>query len=135
MNAESMKTYTIGLNTFAIFEKSEKQGEWMLQFIWGKKDFRIALGKSGSAKGLEHGPVVQSEKTGDLVVTGLQYMNAYVWYDYDSVSGHGLAMEEVRWRYGKTRRYVELPQNFLDTAVDLACREFELEPVKAQKAG
>jgi hypothetical protein len=124
---QAMKTHTIGNNTFAVFEREEKGGIWMLQFIWGKKDFRIYLGRSADGENAKlQGPVLHSEPHGDLVVTRLQYLNAYEWYDYHKVAGHGLANEEVCWRKGKTLRYVELPKDFFDTAVELACREFGL---------
>ena len=123
-----MNTHTIGVNTFAIFEKVEKGGVWMLQFIWGKKDFRVYLGRSADGDNAKlHGPVLHSEQHGDVVVTRLQYLYAFEWYDYHKVAGHGLANEEVAWRKGKSVRYVELPKDFLDIAVELACREFGME--------
>ena len=125
-----MNTHTIGNQTFAIFQREEKGGVWMLQFIWGKKDFRIYLGRSsdGGNAALD-GPKLHSEAAGDVVVTRLQYLYAFEWYDYVKVGGHGLANEEVCWRKGKTTRYVELPKNFFDIAVELACLEFGLKPV------
>lgn len=123
-----MKTYTIGVETFAIFDKVEKGGVWMLQFIWGKKDFRIYLGRSGDGDNAKlQGPVLQSEAHGEVVVTRLQYLYAFEWYDYQRVAGHGLHYEEVCWRKGKQVRYVELPKDFFDIAVELACREFGLQ--------
>jgi hypothetical protein len=122
-----MKTHTIGNNTFAIFNREEKGGVWLLQFIWGKKDFRLYLGRSADGDNAKlKGPVLHSDTHGDLVVTRLQYLNAFEWYDYDKVSGHGLASEDVCWRKGKTLHYVELPRDFLEIAVELACLEFGL---------
>jgi hypothetical protein len=129
-----MNTHTIGNQTFAIFSKEEKGGVWMLQFIWGKKDFRLYLGRSSDGDNANlHGPVLRSETGGEAVVTRLQYLNAYEWYDYVKVAGHGLANEEVCWRKGKTLRYVELPRNFFDVAVELACREFGLQRADARQ--
>lgn len=120
-------THHIDTNTFAIFDKRREGEERLLQFIWGKKDFRAYLAPKGRAQALPHTPVLYSEASGELVLTRLQYLNAYEWYDYDRVAGHGLALEEIRWRRGNTRRYLELPRNFLDIAVELCCREFDLE--------
>ena len=107
----------------------------MLQFLWGKKDFRIYLGRNRERPGTEApGPVLRSESHGDLRVTRLQYLNAFEWYDYRKVAGHGLAFEEVCWERGKARRYVELPKDFFETAVELACREFGLQRVDEQAA-
>ena len=123
----AMKTHTHGNNTFAIFNAEEKGGVWLLQFIWGKKDFRLYLGRSADGENAKlQGPALHSETHGDLVVSRLQYLNAFEWYDYHKVSGHGLANEEVCWRKGKTLRTVELPRDFLDIALALACREFGL---------
>jgi hypothetical protein len=134
VTTQSMKTHTIGVNTFAIFDKEEKGGVWMLHFIWGKKDFRIYLGRSADGEnGKLHGPVLHSEQHGNLVLTRLQYLNAFEWYDYQKVSGHGLANEEVCWRHGKSVHYVELPRDFLDIAVELACREFGLQRAESQQ--
>jgi len=131
-----MPTHTLGNQTFAIFAKEEKGGVWALQFIWGKKDFRLFLGRAASAEGASsHGPVLRSEDGGDVVPTGLQYLNAFEWFDYHGVAGHGLSLEEVCWKKGKVRRYVELPKNFFDIAVELACKELGLERVEATKAG
>ena len=62
-----------------------------------------------------------------MQVTGLQYLNNYEWYDYGGLGGHGLAHDEVRWVKGKQKRYVEVPKDFVDIAVGIACREFGLE--------
>ncbi|HKI97238.1 MAG TPA: hypothetical protein VKB51_02070 [bacterium] len=134
MTTETMSTHTIGVNTFAIFSKEERGGVWTLQFIWGKKDFRIYLGRSVDGENAKvQGPVLESEEHGRLVVTRLQYLNAFEWYDYQKVSGHGLANEEVCWRAGKSVRYVELPKDFFEIAVELACREFGLKRVDSQQ--
>jgi hypothetical protein len=134
VSTQGMKTYTIGIDTFAIFNKEEKGGVWMLQFIWGKKDFRIYLGRSTDGENAKlEAPVLESGVHGKLVVTRLQYLYAFEWYDYQKVSGHGLAREEVCWRKGKAVRYVELPRDFFDTALELACREFGLQRVPAQQ--
>jgi hypothetical protein len=120
-----MQVHTIGNQSYAIFSKVEKGGVWMLQFIWGKKDFRIYLGRSADGENAKlHGPVLHSEAHGDAVVTRLQYLNAFEWYDYHKVAGHGLANEEVCWQLGKAVRYVELPKDYFEIAVELACREF-----------
>ena len=135
MKTEPMKTHTLENNTFAIFQTEEKGGVWMLQFIWGKKDFRIYLGRSGDGKNATlQGAALHSEAHGDVVVTRLQYLNAFEWYDYQKVSGHGLANEEVCWLNGKRRRTVELPKDFFDLAVELACREFDLKRKDRQLA-
>ncbi len=132
---QAMTTHTIGNNNFSIFAKEEKGGVWMLQFLWGKKDFRIFLGrKSDGSESHFKAPALHSEEHGALVVTRLQYLNAFEWYDFLRVAGHGLAAEEVGWRHGNKTRYVELPKDFVDIAVELACREFGLKRADQQKA-
>ncbi len=123
-----MKTHTIGTDTYAIFEKSEKGNLMMLHFIWGKKDFRLFLEDKSShsaAKGSQTALI--SSNSGELLFTHLQYLNNFQWYEYDKVAGHGLAHDEVRWKTGDFVRYVELPQHFHDVAVELACLEFNLK--------
>jgi hypothetical protein len=120
-----VKTYAIGNQTFAIFESSEKGGVWMIQFIWGKKDFRIYLGRAGSTA---VGPAQLATAAGEsAVVTRLQYLNEFEWYEYVRVGDHGLASEKVQFRRNTTLRYVELPKDFYDIAVELACREFGIK--------
>ena len=122
-----MKTYSIDNHTYAIHATSEQGGVWMVHFLWGKKDFRIFLERAGSSSAEAALPgTLHSEATGNLSVSRFQYLYNFEWYEYDRVSGHGLALEEVRWMRGKTRRYVELPQGFLDAAIELARREFGL---------
>ena len=122
-----MNTHSLGNDTFAIFSKEAKGGVWVLQFIWGKKDFRLYLGRSADGENAQlTGPALQAEDGSQVVVTRLRYLYAFEWYDYHKVAGHGLAREEVCWRKGKTVRYVELPRDFFETAVELACREFGL---------
>jgi hypothetical protein len=135
-NTQAMKTHVIDNNTYAIFEKSDKGGVWMVHFIWGKKDFRLFVGRRSDLQSADgHGPVLNAEEVGEVVVTRLQYLNAFEWYDYEGVAGHGLSREEVRWSKGKTRRYVELPRDFFDRAVELACREFGFTRQQGKKAG
>ena len=117
-----MKTHTIGNQTFAIFETSDKGGVWMIQFIWGKKDFRIYLGRGGSAS---VGPArLATAAKEEAVVTRLQYLNNFEWSEFVRVADHGLASEKVQFRKDNAIRYVELPKDFYDIAVELACREF-----------
>ena len=131
-----MTTHTLGVDTFAIFEKEEKGGVWMLHFIWGKKDFKIYLGKkTGGANPDYHGPELLSVNKEEVIVSNLQYLNSFEWYDFQKVAGHGLAYEEVCWMLGGKKRYVELPKGFHDIAVELACREFGLSRQPCQQAG
>ena len=133
---QNMKTHTIENNTYAIFQKEEKSGVWMLHFIWGKKDFRLYLdAKSGGGHALHGAETLHTAEGKDVFATRLQYLNAFEWYDYKKVAGHGLSREEVCWMREKTRRYVELPQNFLGVAMELACLEFGLSPKPRAKAG
>ena len=104
----------------------------MVQFIWGKKDFRIYLQPAGGTPPAnESFPIVRSAAGDEVQVTGFQYLNNYEWCNYDAVAGHGLANEEVRWLQRNRKHYVELPKDFMEIAVDIACREFGLE----RKAG
>lgn len=131
-----MKTYTFGTQNFAIHESSAKGGVWLVQFIWGKKDFRIYLGRRPAAGGDGKNGVLMEKDGAELIVTSVQYLNNFEWYEYDGVGGHGLALEEVRFRKGKLRRYVELPKDFLDTAVVIAAEEFGLShQAGTRKAG
>ena len=134
MSQQSMKTHTIGTETFAIFSSEEKGGVWQLQFLWGKKDFRIHLGPGADAGGKLGAPALVSEQHGNVGVTQVQYLNAFEWYDFVKVAGHGLAHDEICWRRGNVVRYVELPKNFLDITVELACREFGLTRAAQQRA-
>lgn len=125
-----MKSHRFDNETFFVFETRQDHDQWMVQFIWGKKDFRIHLrpGAGSSAHAASHGLPAIASPTGDPVqVSALQYLNNYEWYDYDGISGHGLSHEEVRWKRGKVKRYVELPKDFVEIAVAIASREFGLE--------
>lgn len=130
-------THRIGINNFHIWDKQVKGGVWMLYYIWGKKDFRLYLGRRSDYQHEQPpGPVLVADDGTELVVTRLQYLNNFEWYDYQGVVGHGLSYEETRWRLGKRVRYVELPKDFFDTAVELGCREFGLQEKKeAREAG
>ena len=123
-----MKTHKLNNETYAIFQTTEKGGLWMVHFIWGKKDFRIYLERHppGSPPPAR-GPVLHSERTGPVRVERLQYLYNFEWYDYDRLGGHGLNHDEVRWKRGGETRYVELPKDFFDAAVYVACQEFGLE--------
>ena len=127
-----MKTHKLGIESFHVFEAAREGERWMVQFIWGKKDFRVYLDKADSAASSSgHPPVLKIPDDGEMVVSKLQYLNNFEWYDYEKVSGHGLAFEEVRWCKGKTRRYLELPKDFFNIAVEIACREFDLQRAQA----
>ena len=128
-----MKTHTIGTDTYAIFEHSSKGSLRMLHFIWGKKDFRLFLESKGSPAGGEAMEHKLAGKDGEFLMTRLQYLNNFEWYDFDGVTGHGLAHDEVRWKKNGARRHVDLPQHFYEVALELACREFDLRR-KAPKA-
>ena len=123
-----MKSQTINNNTYAVFEKSDKSSLLMLHFLWGKMDFRIFLERKGVTSGNEANlPVLRSKTNGEYVLSRLQYLFEYEWYDYDRVDGHGLVLEEVRWKHGGNIRYVELPQHFFEVSAELAAREFSLK--------
>jgi hypothetical protein len=127
-----MRCHRFENENFFVFDSRQERDQWMVQFVWGKKDFRIHLRPAARTPSGDHRlPAVQSPTGETIQVSALQYLNHYEWYDFDGVSGHGLSHEEVRWKRGKARRYVELPKDFLDIAVGIACREFGLE----RKAG
>jgi hypothetical protein len=127
-----VKTHTLGTQTFAIFDKSDKGGVWSIQFIWGKKDFRIYLGRAGS---VSVGPARLKTGSGEeAVVTRLQYLYNFEWHEFAGVADHGLASEKVRFGRDKVSRYVELPKNFYDIAVEICCREFGLTRQDRQRA-
>ena len=71
--------------------------------------------------------VFRSKRDGDYVLSRLQYLYGYEWYDFDKGCGHGLAHDEVRWKKGGAIRYVELPQHFYEVDAEIAGREFELQ--------
>ena len=123
-----MKIQKFGNESFSIFDVRQDAGGMMVQFIWGKKDFRIYVSADGENPDF---PVVISAAGDEFHVSKLQYLNDYEWYDFKSVVGHGLAHEDVQWKFGKLTRYVELPKDFLEIALDIACREFGLQ----RKAG
>ena len=129
-----MKTKAIGTDTYSIFEKSEKGNLLMLHFLWGKKDFRIFLEPAKTASGdKKTHTVLLKEGSSEIVLTRLQYLYQYEWYEYQKVSGHGLAHDEIQWIKGSALRYLELPQHFYEVAVELACREFKL--IRKKKLG
>ena len=123
-DAQPVKTHTIGTQTFAIFDRWEKGGVWMIQFIWGKKDFRIYLGRAGS---VSVGPARLATASGaEAVVTRLQYLYDFEWHEFVRVADHGLASEKVQFRFNHAAHYVELPKDFYDIGVEICCREFGL---------
>lgn len=123
-----MNSHTIGNDTYGIFERSDKGSLLMLHFLWGKKDFRIFLERKGASSGKgAHPPLFRSKSNGEYVLSRLQYLYQYEWYDYDRVDGHGRALEEVRWKHANGVRYVELPLHFFEVAAELAAREFALK--------
>ena len=125
---KTVDTHTIETDTFAIFEKSEKGNLLMVYFIWGKKDFRIFLEKKGSVGSSDSAsPEIHSSKSGTYQLARLEYLFQYEWYTYDKVAGHGLAHDEVRWIKGGAARYLELPSHFLEKALELVCREFNMK--------
>ena len=129
-----MKSHTIGRETFPVFSSEETGGVWQVQFIWGKKDFRIYISRQSASEGGKSGPVLRTEDGGSLTVTRLEYLNAFEWYTYQGVAGHGLDKEETTWALGAKKRYVELPKGFFDIAVEVACREFGLTRMDKQMA-
>ena len=133
MAADHMTRYTLGNETFAIFQKTEKGRVWMLHFLWGKKDFRIFLGDKNETQGV-HGVELSRDDNTTLVVSRLEYLNAFEWFQYDAVTGHGIAKEEIRWKRERQKRYLELPKGFFESAVELACREFKLKRADQRKA-
>ena len=133
MAAARMTRHTIGNESYAIFQKLEKGRVWMLQFLWGKKDFRIYLGDKSESTGIQHVELT-GENSGVLVVTRLEYLNNFEWFQFDGVSGHGIAKEEIRWKRESQQRYLELPKGFFDAAVEMACREFKLQRSGERKA-
>ncbi|MDH4224754.1 MAG: hypothetical protein OEW12_03805 [Deltaproteobacteria bacterium] len=127
-----MKTHSLGTDTYAIFDHWNKGSVWMIHFLWGKKDFRLYMEapEAAKAKGAR-GPLLRT-KAGLIMVSRLQYLYNFQWYDYEGVGGHGLAREETRWVRGREKRTVELPKDFFEVAVDLACLEFGITREKAK---
>ena len=122
-----MKTYTIGNQVFAIFDSSDKGGIWSLQFIWGKKDFRVNLSRRATAPATVGHAVMASSAGEEVVMSRFQYLYNFEWFDFVEVADHGLASEKIRFRREKITRYVELPKDFYDIAVELACTVFSLK--------
>lgn len=122
-----MKTHTIGNQVFAVFDTSDKGGIWMVQFIWGKKDFRIYLSRRNTASKTIGHAQMRTAGGEELVVSRLQYLYNFEWYDFEKVADHGLASEKVLFRRERDSRYVELPKDFYDIAVGITSREFGLE--------
>jgi hypothetical protein len=122
-----VKTHTLGTQTFAIFDTSEKGGTRLVHFLWGKKDFRITLGRRTASGGALGPAELETASGSEVAVTRLQYLYEFDWFDYVAVADHGLASEKVRFRKEKIQRYVELPKDFYDLAVEIACRELDLK--------
>ena len=127
-----MKTHTIGNQVFAVFETSDKGGIWMAQFIWGKKDFRLYMSRRTTASNTIGHALVKTGSGEELVVSRLQYLYNFEWYDFVKVADHGLASEKVLFHKNRDSRYVELPKDFYDIALEIACREFGLERTDRQ---
>lgn len=123
------KTYKFGIESYHVFATRQERHGWMVHFVWGKKDFRIWLDHA-HGEGEQPGPVLESPDGERFVVRRLQYLNQFEWYDFDDVVGHGLHHDEVRWRKGRLKRYVELPGDFYDTAAAVACKVFGLERIQ-----
>ena len=121
-----MKTHTLETDSYAIFDRQDKGNLLMLHFLWGKKDFRVFLEREGSSVAKVPRVILESQESGEYLVTRLQYMFEYEWYDYAGLGGHGLAHDEVRWQLERRTRYLELPQHFFERSVDLVCIEFSL---------
>ncbi|MDH5752008.1 MAG: hypothetical protein OEZ59_06280 [Deltaproteobacteria bacterium] len=132
-NAE-MKIHTIGINNYSIIGKQEKGRVWMLQFAWGKKDFRVYLGAQGEGPDIA-GMILEDKSGQQMTVTRLEYLYNYEWFNYGGTAGHGIASEEVRWTREEQRRYLELPKDFLFIAAQLSCLEFGLKILERRKAG
>ena len=131
-----METHTIGIENFLVFEKWDKESLLLVHFIWGKKDFRFYLARNNSGASPKETPAVLVSESGrEFVFSRLQYLYNFEWYDFDKVSGHGLAHDEVRWKKGKSIRYVELPKDFLEVALEIAAREFALKRKAPAVAG
>ena len=128
---EAVNTYTLGTDTYAIFDRQDKGNLLMLHFLWGKKDFRVFLERKGAAEMKLPEIEMTSAQSGEFVVTRLQYLFEYEWYDYAGLGGHGLAHDEVRWKHDGKTRYLELPLHFLDRAVELVAMEFSLSRKKS----
>jgi hypothetical protein len=122
-----VKTHTIGNQVFAVFDTSDKGGIWMAQFIWGKKDFRIYLSRRSTASNTIGHALLKAGGGEELVVSRLQYLYNFDWYDFVKVADHGLASEKVLFRKDRDSRYVELPKDFYDIATEITCQEFGLE--------
>ncbi len=120
---------TIGIQNFSIFSTSQQQGLWRLHFIWGKKDFCLFLQPQESVRQSNSLAVLGNNDKLLLTVTRLQYLRGFQWYDYHKVSLHNLAYEEICWKLEGLKHYVELPKDFLDMAIELACRAFDLRRI------
>lgn len=118
-----MKTYTVGTDTFAVFEKQKNNTLLMLHFIWGKKDFRLfcELAKEGSVS-----PLALEREGKFYNPIRFEYLYEYEWYVFDKVTGHGLAHDEVRFTQGSKIRYVELPKDLYDISLELISMELGL---------
>ena len=144
-NAQQSAQQAIGNENYTVLKHRGDGGVWMLHFTWGKKDFRLFLEaqQESGASPQQIGACLKTTEGKLLRTSRFQYLNQFTWWEYDGVVGHGLALEEIRWRQRLTKatRYVELPKDFLDQALELACRLFDLEwlgreqPADAQKTG
>src|SRR5690242_6075779 len=99
----------------------------MAQFIWGKKDFRVYLSRKSTAAAAIGDALLTTSAGEELVVGRLQYLYNFEWFDFVKVGDDGLASEKVLFRKEQNSRYVELPKDFYDIAVELSCRLFSLE--------
>ena len=128
-----MKQYTRRLQNYAIFKAETMGGVWMLHFIWGKKDFRLYLQEAQPSLPLLFGRQLTTVDHKVLQMTRFQYLYNFTWWEYQGVKGHGLALEEVRWiNAERQNRYLEVPKDFLECAMEMACHEFNLALIPEQ---
>ncbi len=123
-----MNTHKIGTDTYAVFKKSENESLLMVHLIWGKKDFRLFLERPKNASSTHNPPLIMLSESGQKYkLSRLQYLYDFEWYEFEKVSGHGLAHDEIKWRKGKEIRYLELPKDFVEVTMQIAALEFGME--------
>ncbi len=121
-----MKRYTFNRQNYNIFKSDAEAERPFLYFFWGKFDFRLILVPT-DAETAEAAPKKSFQRNGQFfIVESFQLKHHNEWFDYVKPTAHGLQLEETKWQNGDQAHYMEIPQNLLGLACEMAAAELGL---------